>query len=138
MTDRVFNRAVETTDMKVLLGVGGTDLSFRALEQTIERVLEAGDDLVVAIIDDPDSDLSPDEIEPTVRGALQDAGLEKRTSVRHIEGDPGSGLITFAEREGFDRIVIGGGQTSPMGKIKVGSVAEFVVLNAHTTVTLVR
>lgn len=124
--------------MKVLLGVGGTDLSFRALERVVERALAADDDLTVAVVDDPASDLSPAEVEASVHEVLQGSGIEDRTDVRRLEGDPGSSLVTYAEREGFDRIVIGGGKTSPMGKIKVGSVAEFVVLNAHTTVTLVR
>jgi nucleotide-binding universal stress UspA family protein len=43
-----------------------------------------------------------------------------------------------AEREGFDRVVLGGGETSPLGKVTLGEIAEFVVLNANVSVTLVR
>jgi nucleotide-binding universal stress UspA family protein len=35
-------------------------------------------------------------------------------------------------------VVIGGGEQSPMGKIRLGHIAEFVLLNSHVTVTLVR
>jgi len=59
-------------------------------------------------------------------------------TIRRVEGHPGSRLVEIAEDEGFDQIVLGGGQTSPMGKLQVGSIAEFVLLNSHVTVTLVR
>jgi nucleotide-binding universal stress UspA family protein len=122
--------------MKVLLGIGGADDSLDALEQTVERALEAGDDLTVGIVDNPASGLSPDEVETRVRDVLDEAGLD--AAVRHLEGDPGSALVDLSEAEGFDKIVLGGGETSPMGKIRIGSVAEFVLLNSHVTVSLVR
>jgi nucleotide-binding universal stress UspA family protein len=122
--------------MKVLLGVGGTDDSVRALEQTVDRVREAGDELTVAVLDNPESDPAPEDVEGEVRETLDAAGLD--AEVRRVEGDPGSRLVEIAEHEGFDQIVIGGGQTSPMGKIKIGQIAEFVLLNSHVTVTLVR
>lgn len=122
--------------MKVLLGIGGTDDSLAALEQTVERAREAGDDLTVGIIDNPAADLSPDEVEARVRGVLDETGVD--AAVRQLEGDPGSALVDLSEAENFDRIVLGGGETSPMGKIRIGSVAEFVLLNSHVTVSLVR
>jgi nucleotide-binding universal stress UspA family protein len=122
--------------MKVLLGVGGTDDSVRALEQTVDRVREAGDELTVAVLDNPESAPAPEDVEQEVRETLDAAELD--AEVRRVEGDPGSRLVEIAEHEGFEQIVIGGGQTSPMGKIKIGQVAEFVLLNSHVTVTLVR
>jgi nucleotide-binding universal stress UspA family protein len=122
--------------MKVLLGVGGTDDSVRALEQTVDRVREAGDELTVAVLDNPESDPAPEDVEQQVRETLSEAAVD--AEVRRVEGDPGSRLVEIAEHEGFEQIVIGGGQTSPMGKIKIGQIAEFVLLNSHVTVTLVR
>ncbi|WP_101294026.1 universal stress protein [Halegenticoccus soli] len=122
--------------MKVLLGIGGSEDSVRALEQTVERARAADDDLTVAIVENPNADATPDEIEDRVRGVLTDADLD--AEVRHVAGDPGSRLVDIAEEEGFDQITLGGGETSPMGKIKIGSIAEFVLLNSHVTVKLVR
>ena len=122
--------------MKVLLGIGGTDDSLDALRKTVDRAVEAGDDLTVAVIDNPRSELSRDEVAARAREAASEAGLD--AEIRQLDGDPGSALIRLSEDENFDRIVIGGGERSPMGKITVGSVAEFVILNAHVTVTLVR
>lgn len=122
--------------MKVLLGIGGSEDSFRALERTVDRARAAGDDLVVAVVENPDTDRSHEEVTERVRSVVDEADIE--VEVRHIEGDPGSQIVEIAEREGFDQIVLGGGHTSPMGKITLGNIAEFVLLNAKTTVTLVR
>lgn len=122
--------------MRVLLGIGGTDDSLRALEETVDRSKRAGDELTVAVVDNPASERTADEVETLVRDALDDADFD--AEVRHVEGDPGSRLVDIAESEGYDRIVLGGGETSPMGKINIGSVGEFVLLNSHVSVTLVR
>ncbi|WP_123533883.1 universal stress protein [Halosimplex salinum] len=121
--------------MKVLLGMGGSPDGFDALEETLDRARQAGDDLTVAVLDTSE-DYDVDEVEAKVRERLDEAGVE--TEIHTLSGHPGSQLSQLAEREGFDRIVIGGGQRSPMGKIELGEVAEFVLLNADTTVTLVR
>lgn len=122
--------------MKVLLGIGGSDDAFTALERTVERTLEAGDDLTVGVVENPDSTLSVDEVVEEVRSRLERAGLDAEVVV--LEGHAGSRLVELAESEGYDRIVLGGGETTPLGKVTLGSIAEFVVLNANTSVTLVR
>jgi nucleotide-binding universal stress UspA family protein len=122
--------------MNVLLGIGGSDDSLRALERTVARADAAGDDLTVAILENPESDRDPDDIESRVFEVLDDAGFS--AEVRKLSGDPGSRLVDLAEREGFDEIVLGGGQRSPMGKIKLGQIAEFVLLNSPVSVKLVR
>jgi nucleotide-binding universal stress UspA family protein len=122
--------------VKLLLGVGGTDDGIRALERTLARVGATGDELAVAVFENPASESTPAEVERMVRERLADAGVE--APVHRLEGHPGSELIGLAEREGFDRIVLGGGEQSPMGKVQVGSVAQFVVVNAPVSVTLIR
>lgn len=122
--------------MKVLCGIGGQADAVRALDRTIARAEAAGDELTVAVLDNPESDLDPAEVETLVREHLADAAVD--AAVRVVEGDPGSRLLEVAESEGFDEIVLGGGMRSPMGKIRLGHIAEFVVMNATVTVTLVR
>ncbi|WP_066414783.1 universal stress protein [Halorubrum aethiopicum] len=122
--------------MKVLCGIGGSDDSLRALERTVDRAAVAGDELTVAVVENPDSDAAVEEVVKRAEEAIDDAGID--AEVRRVEGDPGSRLVDIAEREGFDEIVLGGGQTSPMGKITIGPIAEFVLLNSMTSVTLVR
>lgn len=122
--------------MNVLLGIGGSDDSLRALERVVERAAAVGDDLTVAVVENPRSGRSPAEVAELARETIAAAGID--ADVRMVEGDPGARLVEVAESEGFDEIALGGGQTSPMGKIKVGGIAEFVLLNANTTVRLVR
>jgi nucleotide-binding universal stress UspA family protein len=122
--------------MDVLLGVGGSDDSLRALDWALRRVPAAGDDLTVAVVENPESERDPDEVEAAVCERLADAGVD--APVVHLSGDPGSTLVEHAEAEGFDELVVGGGEESPMGKIRLGNVSEFILLNSHVTVTLVR
>jgi nucleotide-binding universal stress UspA family protein len=122
--------------MQVLLGVGGSSLSYRALEETIDRAAEAGDDVTVAVFVNEEVDATQEEVEQRVRETLAEKSFS--AEVRHIDGSPGSALVEIANGEAYDRIVLGSGQRSPLGKIQLGSVAEFVLLNAQTPVTLVR
>jgi nucleotide-binding universal stress UspA family protein len=123
--------------MDILLGVGGSELSYQALEETIERTQETGDDVTVAIFHNEEVSSETDEIRDRVEEMLDSAGFE--ASIRELEGDsPGSEIISLAESDGFDRIVLGGGERSTLGKIQLGSIVEFVLLNAQTPVTLIR
>lgn len=122
--------------MRVLLGIGGSEDSFRALERTVERTAEAGDELTVAVVENPGSDPGIEEIRDRIETVLGEAGVE--AEVLTLEGHAGSRLVELAEREEFDRLVLGGGETSPLGKVSLGEITEFVILNANTSVTLVR
>ena len=119
--------------MNVLLGVGSPNDSPAAIERAIRRATRVGNELTVAILD---PETATDELEATVTATLDEHDIT--ASTRYVEGQPGSELVDIAESEGFDEIVLAGGQTSPMGKITIDKTVEFVVLNAHTTVTLVR
>jgi len=121
--------------MHILLGVGGDDRSLRALEGAVQRARAAGDDLTVAVYSDADGHTLAD-VEAEVHDRLDELGFE--ASVRQLDGDPGSSLVALAENEQFDRIALAGGHRSPLGKIQLDPVSEFVLLNASTTVTLIR
>ncbi|MFD1587959.1 universal stress protein [Halorientalis brevis] len=122
--------------MNVLLGIDGSDVSFDALDDTIARTNETGDDLTVAIVDRDEVELDPDEIETRVRDELADADLD--APIERLSGHPGSELVELADGDGFDRLVIPGGKRSALGKIRLDEMIEFVLLNAETTVTLIR
>jgi len=122
--------------MKVLLGIGGSEDSIQALERTVDRVERAGDDLTVAIVENPESELDDEAIAAKVEEVLEREGVE--APVRHVTGHAGSRIVEIAEDESFDQIVLGGGHQSPMGKIRIGHIAEFVLLNSRVTVTLIR
>jgi nucleotide-binding universal stress UspA family protein len=118
--------------MRFLVGADGSDRSLQAITETLER-LQDGDEVTVAVYA-TDDDL--DAVESQVRDHLDET--EQSVELRRVTGDPGSTLVELAERDGYDRIVLAGGERSPLGKIQLGSVVEFVLLNARSTVTLVR
>jgi nucleotide-binding universal stress UspA family protein len=122
--------------MNVLLGISGTDDVESLVSQAVERAREAGDDLTVAVVEVDDAGTDVEKTETRARSALADAGFDAEVHV--LDGHPGSRLVEFADADGFDRLVIGGGTRSPLGKIQLGSTAEFVLLNARVTVTLLR
>lgn len=122
--------------MNVLLGISGTADVESLVPQAVERAREAGDDLTVAVVEAPDAETDTGRTARRVRDALAETGVD--AEVRIVEGHPGSGLVELADDEGFDRLVIGGGTRSPLGKIQLDSTAEFVLLNARVTVTLLR
>ncbi|MFB6178935.1 MAG: universal stress protein [Halorientalis sp.] len=122
--------------MNVLLGIDGSDVSFDALDDTITRSKAVGDDLTVAIVDREEIDADPDDIETRVRDRLAEANID--APIRHVSGHPGSRLVELADGDGFDRLVIPGGKRSALGKIRLDETIEFVLLNAETTVTLIR
>lgn len=126
----------EASGMKVLLGIGGSEDSLRALEQTVERALEADDELTVAVVENPNATMTVDEVVERAHEVLNRADLE--ATVRTVSGDAGSQLVEIAEAEHFDQLVLGGGETSPLGKIQLGPITEYVVLNAGITVKLIR
>ena len=122
--------------MRLLLGIGGNEDGFDALAATIDRVRATGDELSVAVLDHPGVDTPIDEVEAAVRDRLANAAVT--AEVVSLDGEPGPALVELAETEGYDRIVLGGGERSPMGKLTVGPVGEFVVLNSTVSVTLIR
>ncbi len=120
--------------MQLIVGVDGSDFGLRALEESIERAQELGGDVTVALYSDGEKSL--DEIESLVSQEL--SAFDVTVTVIRLEDEPGSQLVDIAERDGYDRIVLPGGRRSPLGKINLSNTIEFVLLNAQTTVTLVR
>lgn len=121
--------------MEVLLGVWD-EASLEALDRVLARTRTTGDEVAVAVLEDPAGGASVADLERRVRERLADH--DATVDVRTPSGHPGSALVALAEREGFDRIALGGARPSPLGKVQLGPVVEFVVVNATVTVTLLR
>ena len=119
--------------MRVLVGIEDTEHGITALETTVERAEQTGDELTVAVYA---TDGSLDETVSAVRDRIETLGAD--CAVERIESNPGSRLVELAERDGYDQIVLSGGQRSPLGKIKFDDVHEFVLRNSQTTVKFIR
>jgi nucleotide-binding universal stress UspA family protein len=119
--------------MRLIVGVDGSETALAGLEEVVSRARQTGDEVTVAVYSH-DDDLA--SAEAAVREKLDNLDFDAR--VEQIADEPGGQLVQLAETDDYDRIVLSGGQTSPLGKIQLDSVIEFVLLNAHTTVTLIR
>lgn len=122
--------------MKILLGFGGSDAGWGALERELDRLASAVDRLTVGVVDAGDVDEPPDELARQVRSRLDRLGVE--AEVRVLEGPSGPALVEAAEAGGFDRLALAGGRRAPSGKVMLGPAVEYVVLNAPITVVLLR
>jgi len=119
--------------MRVLVGIEDTDHGIKALETTAERAEQTGDELTVAVYA---TDESLDATVSAVRDRIETLGID--CPVERIDSEPGSRLVELAERGDYDQIVLSGGQRSPLGKIKLDNIHEFVLMNSRTTVKLIR
>jgi len=120
-----------TGRVHVLFALGPGESAFAAFETALERAAVASDSLTVAVYGDGCERLARRASE-----RLDDADPD--WEVREVDGDPAPAIVELAEREGADRIVLPGGERSPMGKIQLDSLTEFVLLNATMSVTLIR
>jgi nucleotide-binding universal stress UspA family protein len=120
--------------MNVLVSIDGSEPAFATFERTVARVRDTGDDLTVALVENAIDDT--ETAEQRVRETLDGETVE--ATVRRVEGHAGGQLVEMADTEGFDRLVVNGGERTPMGKIRFDSITEFVLLNADTSVTLAR
>ena len=120
--------------MRVLVAIEDSDRGMQALEAVAARAREAGDSVTVAVYTATEETL--EETTAAVKDRIETLDLD--AEIVEIEDETGSKLVDLAEREGFDQIVLSGGHRSPLGKIKLDSVHEFVLLNTQTTVKLVR
>lgn len=123
--------------MRVLVGIEGSEESDIVLENAIKRAEEADDEVTFAIFAKPEGGQDIDEIESNVQAAIETTEID--ATIRRIESaDIASELVALAEREGFDQLVVGGGQDTPLGKRYLGRITEFALLNAEVTVRLER
>ncbi|MFB6202432.1 MAG: universal stress protein [Halorhabdus sp.] len=122
--------------MDVLVGVCGSENSFHALETAIKRAEQAGDEVTVAILDEPSTDLTKQAVRERVTAIVDESDVP--TDIRVIDGQPGANIVEIAGRDAFDHVVLGGCDRTPMGKIQLSDVAQFVLFNADVSVTIVR
>ena len=69
---------------------------------------------------------------------MEDEGIECETHLLVRSLSPGEDLVEFAKENDIDEIVIGVKQRSKIGKLIMGSTAQYVILSAHCPVTSVK
>jgi nucleotide-binding universal stress UspA family protein len=130
--------------MKILVGYDGTSSAKEAL--TLARrhagAFEASVDIVTSM--EKGTENEREEIEQAERGLewaqslFQEHGISCKTHLLIRGLRPGEDLVQFAQDNQVDEIIVGVKRRSKVGKLLMGSTAQFVILNAECPVVTVK
>jgi len=128
--------------MKILVGYDGSNLSKKALALAGEhaRVFNAKIYVLHSILSDwpkEEYEQYKKELE-NVRVALEKEGLSCETFLKISNQMPGEHLVQFSKDNDIDEIIIGVKTRSKVGKLLLGSVAQYVILQAPCVVATVK
>ena len=136
---------------KILLATDLSEASSSATEEAFELARRLGATLLVVSVIDPGSLLLPGgrfrarvdqvrEHREQVAQALVERGREAGVngSLLVWAGDPGDMIVSAAEAERADMLVVGSHGRGAVGRLFLGSVSEHVVRNAPCPVLVVR
>ncbi|RLI88990.1 MAG: universal stress protein [Archaeoglobales archaeon] len=128
----------------ILVGLDGSNASFAALDFAIEEA-KIRKTKVVAIhsLYGGDRTKSEDvakgeEILEEARRRGEKAGVEVETHLLVRGNEPGYDIISYADEINASLIVVGVRRRSAVGKLILGSVAQYVILNAKQPVVSVK
>ena len=136
---------------RVLLGTDLSRTSELATDRAFDLAQRHGADLLVVSVIDPD-DLGKhagraggrwDEVRDRRHTAAQELVGRGRTMGINVSflvwtGDPGESIVSAAEAEGADLVVVGTHGRGTIGRLLLGSVSDHVVRNAPCPVLVVR
>ena len=128
--------------MKILVGYDGSDASKRALELARDhaRAFDAKIYVLHSILSDwPKEEYEQQEKDlESVRNSLEKDNFPCETFLKISNLMPGEHLVQFAKENSIDEIIIGVKMRSRVGKLLMGSVAQYVILNAPCIVVTVK
>jgi nucleotide-binding universal stress UspA family protein len=143
--------APSTGTKKLLLATDLSEASSSATEQAFELAGRLGASLLVVSVIDPGSLLLPggrfrarvDQVRESREQqaqALVERGRREGIDVSFLvwTGDPGDQIVSAAEAERVDMVLVGSHGRGAVGRLFLGSVSEHVVRNAPCPVLVVR
>lgn len=136
---------------RILLAVDGSDHSVRAAKEAVK--LAAGSpESQVTIVFVADYDNAKNEVLHS--GSSMELDLQRRKKLQPVEevlatgairykveilhGTPGPTIVEYANKEGFDILVIGSRGLNSLQEMVLGSVSHKVVKRAHCPVLIVK
>ncbi len=130
--------------MNILIGYDGTNAAKEALK--VGQKLALGLDGEVILITSLSSalDTTPEKVDEarselnSAKSIFEKAGLVCETNLLMRGLEPGEDLVTYAAENRCDHIVIGTKRRSKIGKLIMGSTAQYIILNAPCPVTSVK
>ena len=130
--------------MKILVGYDGTNSAKEALSvaKSQAKAFSASIEVVTSMQKGTESERK--EIEQAERGleyaksSFEDSGIECNTHLLIRGLSPGEDLVEFANENQIDQIVVGVKRRSKVGKLLLGSTAQYVILQAQCPVVTVK
>jgi nucleotide-binding universal stress UspA family protein len=144
-------RPAASPRMKLLLATDLSEASSSATDQAFDLAARLGAALLVVSVIDPGSLLLPGgrfrarvdqvrERREQQAQALVERGRQAGVEVSFLvwTGDPGDQIVSAAEAERVDMVLVGSHGRGAVGRLFLGSVSEHVVRNAPCPVLVVR
>ena len=135
----------------ILVATDGSPASAAASDEAIDLAQRLGAHLlVINVVNIPEVTAASAMFPGTVIGAREEAESIARAVVDEArrsgviatyltwEGQPGEAIVSAAESEGADLIVVGTHGRSVIGRLLLGSVSEYVVRHSRVPVLVVR
>ena len=130
--------------MAIVVGYVATKEGRAALKRAAEECVLRGAKLVVISSHRGGRDFDADEAArfeselERIKGRLEERGLEHEVRQLVRGNDPAEDLISVADQEKADFIVIGLRRRTPVGKLLLGSNAQRILLDAQCPVLAVK
>jgi nucleotide-binding universal stress UspA family protein len=130
--------------MKILVGYDGTNSAKEALNLTKAHAksFNAAVDIVTSM--QKGTEHEREDIEQAERGleyaksVFEESNIACNTHLLIRGLTPGEDLVEFAKENDIDEIIVGVKRRSKVGKILLGSTAQYVILQAHCPVVSVK
>ena len=137
------NRESEGANMNVLLATDGKEHSLKAVNYAFEYASLHKATLAVVFVVSPKAEEDKEKLIKNGMGVLENMkkmGVEKGVPVITLleAGSPYESILNAADRLNAEVIVVGTSGKTAIDRVLIGSVSEYVVRNAKTTVIVVR
>ena len=130
--------------MKILIGYDGSNSAKEALRIAKKHAKAFGAGVEIVTSMEKGTENQQQEIEAAEKGlewaksVFSDAGIDcqSRLLIRGLE--PAEDIVQFARENDVDFIVVGVKRRSKVGKLLMGSTAQYIILKAHCPVVSVK
>ncbi len=137
---------------KILLAADGSEHSLRAAGKAAGLAKLAGEDAIIEIVYVVDFETEKNDVLRNINqesikeerqrrlqlteGKINAAGVKSKTIVMH--GDPGPTLVSYANENDFDILILGSRGLNALQEMVLGSVSHKVVKRAQCPVMIVK
>ncbi len=129
--------------MKILLSYDGKESAQQALEYSLKHARSLNADLdIVTIVVRKSTDQSEDietaeKLLTRAEKICREKNINCKTKLLINKQNAGEAIVDYAEGKGYEFIIVGITKTSKLGKLLLGSNAQYVILNATCPVLTV-